>query len=87
MPLYMKHRGQFSVTKNFFGGDISKLSLEQKDVIKRVLGFYGPKDPQWLSSLTHLESPWKDARRGLGPEERGNRVITKQAMQDYYSNL
>jgi uncharacterized phage-associated protein len=85
--LFRKHRGEFSVGRGFFGGTPSKLSIEQKDVIRRVLNFYGAKDPQWLSGLTHLESPWRDAREGLGPEERGSSEITKAAMQDYYSNL
>lgn len=85
--LYNKHAGHFSVSKNFFGGEIRKLSTDQRDTIDKVLKFYGPKDPQWLSGLTHMESPWRDARRGLDPEERGNRIITKEAMLDYYSSL
>src|SRR5450432_3665298 len=67
--LYIRHRGHFAVTKGFFGGNPEKLSAEQKDVMDRVLSFYGPKDPQWLSGLTHLESPWKDARTGMQPDE------------------
>jgi len=85
--LYYKHRGCFAVTVGFFGGDVGKVSDEQKDVVDRVLTFYGPKEPQWLSSLTHLESPWKDARVGLDPDDRGNRVISKEAMQEYYASL
>lgn len=85
--LYKKHRGSFRLEKNFFGGNIDNLSGEQRMNIKKVLTFYGPKDPQWLSNLTHLESPWKDAREGLEPGDRGCSVITKQAMQDYFANL
>jgi len=85
--LYNKHRGEFRIGKGFFHGEIHRVSDDQRDVIDRVLKFYGSKDPQWLSNLTHLEAPWKDAREGLKPGERGNSVITKEAMQDYYSNL
>src|ERR1035437_5048935 len=60
--LYKKHRGNFLVRKRFFDGEIDRLSDDQRDVIDKVLAFYGDKDPQWLSSLTHLESPWRDAR-------------------------
>lgn len=85
--LYRKHRGQFRIGKGFFGGEIARLSNEQKDVINKVLAFYGDKDPQWLSNLTHLETPWKSARQGLLPGERGECVITKESILEYYSSL
>lgn len=85
--LYRKHRGYFRVGKGFFGGEIKRLSEDQKDVIDKVLNFYGSKDPQWLSNLTHLESPWRDARQGLAPGERGNKIISKESILEYYSSL
>lgn len=85
--LYEKHRGHFKVGRGFFEGELDRVSDEQRDVIHRVLNFYGSKDPQWLSNLTHLESPWKDARDGLMPGERGDNVITKEAIVEYYSSL
>lgn len=85
--LYERHRGIFLLTPGFFGGNPENLNVEQKGVVDKVLDFYGPKDPQWLSGLTHLESPWKDAREGMSPEERGNRIISKAAMSEYYSAL
>jgi uncharacterized phage-associated protein len=85
--LYQKHRGCFRIAKGFFEGDPGRLSSDQLDVVKKVLAFYGDKDPQWLSNLTHLESPWKDARKGLRPGERGNNVITKESIIEYYTSL
>lgn len=85
--LYNKHRGQFRIGPGFFGGNPGNLSGPERDMINRVLDFYGPKDPQWLSGLTHLEDPWKNARVGLAPDDRGNRIISKAAMLEYYSNL
>jgi uncharacterized phage-associated protein len=85
--LYYKHKTCFSLSDGFFGGSPDKVSSEQQEVIYVVLQFYGNKDPQWLSDLTHLESPWKDARAGLAPDERGNSVITKEAMLEYYGSL
>ena len=52
-----------------------------------MLGYYGDKSAQWLIDLTHSEEPWKQARVGLAPGERGNREITHAAMADYYSGL
>jgi uncharacterized phage-associated protein len=85
--MYARHRGSFRVSSGFFKGDTGRLSSEHKQNIRKVLQFYGNKDPQWLSNLTHLEAPWKDARRDMQPGERGNRIITKQEMQEYYASL
>jgi uncharacterized phage-associated protein len=85
--LYKKHRGVFRVEEGFFGGDPAHLRSEQKHNIRKVLEFYGHRDPQWLSNLTHLESPWKDSRKGLALGEQGDRIITKQEMQEYYASL
>lgn len=85
--LYQKHRGHFRLGKGFFSGDVARLSSDKADVIKKVLAFYGDKDPQWLSDLTHMEAPWKDARKGLAPGERGNSVISTESMLEYYSGL
>ena len=85
--LYRKHKGKFLLSKGFFGGDPDRLSPEQGDVVDKVLAFYGAKDAQWLSNLTHLERPWKDARRGLNTGERGSTVISKASIQTYYASL
>jgi len=42
---------------------------------------------QQLSDLTHQEDPWRSARKGLAPGERGNSTITKAAMAEFYSSL
>ncbi|MFC3909413.1 Panacea domain-containing protein [Legionella dresdenensis] len=85
--LYSLHQGIFSLEPGFFKGDISSIPDESKDVIDRVLEFYGDKDAQWLSDLTHMEEPWKKARIGLVDGERGNRIISNESMSEYYSSI
>ncbi|TAK73020.1 MAG: DUF4065 domain-containing protein [Gammaproteobacteria bacterium] len=85
--LYNRHHGSFSLSPGFFKGDISCLTDKSKDVIDRVLKFYGNKDAQWLSDLTHLEEPWKNARIGLTDGERGSSVISAESMAEYYSSI
>jgi uncharacterized phage-associated protein len=85
--LYRLHRGHFKISPGFFEGKPSKLTEEQKDVIDRVLGFYGDKDPQWLSNLTHMEKPWQSARAGLASGERGANTISKESILEYYTSL
>jgi uncharacterized phage-associated protein len=85
--LYELHRGQFKVSGDFPYGDVTALTPNQKDSIDKVLEAFKDKNGQWLSELTHIESPWKDARGTLKPTERSNAVISLTAMHEYYSAL
>ena len=84
--LYQLHRGKFTVD-SWPHGDPNRLKPYQKETIKSVVDFYGDKTGQWLSELTHIEDPWKEARQGLAPGERGGNVITHSAMAEYYGSL
>ncbi|MFY0483228.1 Panacea domain-containing protein [Flavobacterium sp. PLA-1-15] len=84
--LYNAHRGFFEVVR-FKIGDAVKVQGEAKETIDKVLEAFADKPAKWLIDLTHLESPWIDARAGLGSNDRSNVVITKEAMFDYYSSL
>ena len=84
--LYRRHRQMYKVA-DWPAGDPDSLSERERDTVDAVLKFYGPKSSQWLSELTHRESPWVDARKGLKPGERGSEEITRAAMMEYYSGL
>jgi uncharacterized phage-associated protein len=81
--LWEAHKGLFRVS-TIPGGNGENLSKEQRDTVNRVLKFYGSMTAQYLSDLTHLEDPWKDAwDNGKG----ANSVITKAALAEYYSSI
>jgi len=84
--LYARHKGQFNIS-TWKRGDKSKLSKKQKDTINSVLKYYGDKSSQWLSDVTHKEDPWKEARKGLGPNMKGDHIISHASMMEYYSSL
>lgn len=84
--LFAFHRGQYSLTSLPLGNP-DLLNIRQKDTVNAVLKFYGHKSAQWLIELTHMESPWNNARIGLAPMERGNKVISLESMAEYYSAL
>lgn len=84
--LYDQHRGMFLVDK-WPQGNPGKLAKRERDTVDRVIEFYGEKTAQWLSDLTHLENPWREARAGLAAQERGHRVITHPMMHEYYSSI
>lgn len=84
--LFAQHRGQFQLVQ-WTAGDWKKLDDSAKETIESVLKSYGDKSSHWLSELTHKEDPWKTAREGLAPGQRGTNEITHAAMAQYYGSL
>ncbi len=84
--LYALHRGFYQVSK-WRKGDSAKLTATERGSIDAILDNYGAKPAFWLSELSHQEDPWRDARNGLAPGERGSREITKASMAEYYGSL
>lgn len=84
--LFNKHRGL-----KFLGqvalGDSARLSIEQKACVSWAVEKYARLDGDTLSHLTHIEAPWKNARKGLSPEDSSDAEITPQAIKRYYSGL
>lgn len=86
--LYNVHRGYFSIELDELKrGDKSNLNEEQIDTIDSVLNYYAGRSAKWLIDLTHMESPWLEAREGLSPDERSNKIISLESMAEYYSSL
>ena len=84
--LYNAHRGKFRVSR-LGNGDAAALTDEQRETVDAVLGFYGDKSPQWLGDLTHMENPWQSARRNVHDGDRGNTIIPKEDLAEYYGSL
>jgi len=85
--LYSKHRGRFKLEPGDIQGNPEFLSKDERETVDAVLSFYGDRTSQWLSDLTHSENPWKDARVGLEPGERGEVEIKPAFMAEYYGSL
>lgn len=84
--LYREHRGQFHIAE-WPRGDASALTESQAGTVDAVLDFYGDKAASWLSELTHIEAPWREAREGLPAGARSESEITHAAMAEYYESL
>jgi uncharacterized phage-associated protein len=84
--LYDLHRGQFQV-QSWPQGNAAALDDEQRSTVDAVLQFYGPRNAQVLSDMTHQEDPWRLARKGLPDGVRGTREITLASLSEYYSSL
>ena len=84
--LYHAHRGKYRVSR-LPQGSPEALNKDQRETVDAVLEFYGDKSPQWLSDLTHMEDPWQLARRHVPDGRRGNAVIPKEDLAEYYGSL
>lgn len=84
--IYEEHRGRFNIA-GWSKGNTEILDQDARETIDSVLDFYGKKTSQWLSDLTHSEPPWKEARKGLMPTERGDSIISLASMAEYYGSL
>lgn len=57
------------------------LNEKEKELVLSVFERYDSYDAWDLSSLSHEEFSWKQARGGLAPNENGSRKISLQAMR------
>lgn len=86
--LYDMHKGMFEVTASSLQkSDPDNLTPVQKETVDAVLSFYSDKSAQWLSDLTHIEEPWKLARKGFQEGENCESEITIASMCEYYSEI
>lgn len=84
--LYDQHRGRFDV-HDWPYGDPRALDADARATVDAVLEYYGPRNAQVLSDMTHKEDPWRIARRGIPDGERGTSEISLASMAEYYSSL
>lgn len=61
-----------------------RLSVRAENHVHEVMRKYGPMTAYQLELLTHRERPWREARRGIAPDEPSHAVISKRIMRDFY---
>lgn len=60
----------------------NKLTETQRYVIDSVVAQYGKYESWSLADLTHQEECWLKIRKGLLPDETGNRLITYDDIRE-----
>ena len=83
--IYQQHRGRFKLDS--WDGDAANLAPNEAESVDVVLEDYGNMSAHDLSTLTHLEAPWRDARGDLPQGEPSTAEITTVAMFEYYDGL
>lgn len=62
-----------------------ELSDDEKRIVDMVLEAYQSFDGDELSDMTHNETPWNAARKGMPPDYSSNEIITDSMIAEYYS--
>lgn len=76
-----KDYGWKSIQEEF---DFPELELEKIELIKETVEAYGRYDGAALSTMTHREDPWLDARKGLSETEGSNALISKESIKVFF---
>jgi uncharacterized phage-associated protein len=84
--LFAEHRGQFIVI-DIKKGNPEKLTKDEKETINAVIEFYGKETAQYLCDLTHLETPWLEARQDIPYGENCDNEIPLAVMHEYYGSI
>lgn len=61
--------------------------LDCAELLDEIWDIYGKYDSNYLELLTHRETPWRNARANLEPNENSDNTISLEDMKMYYSSL
>lgn len=64
--------------------EILNVSDNEKTLIDCILRFFTVYSGDVLEKITHIESPWLEAREGLSKNEFSKNPITLESMNDYF---
>ncbi len=67
--------------------DSSKFSEDQLETLEVVWDTYGKYTGDYLEQLTHEEDPWIITRGKLSPGDNCTKIITKELIQNYYTEV
>ena len=75
----------FGIIKPEEAGEPQNLTPADRTFIESIWSEYKAYSATKLREMTHRETPWKDARRGLAPESRSSEVISNDALRSFFS--
>ncbi len=60
---------------------------DEREMLEMVWLVYGKYDAKYLEKLTHHEDPWRISRYGLNDADKSTRPITKDLIENYYTEV
>ena len=85
--LYCKYNGFRTISDIDSNYNVNSFELEQLETLDAVWDAYGKFSGKYLVQLTHEEEPWIKTRGNLPAGVGSDRVIDKNIIKEYYSNL
>jgi len=82
--LYQKYK-QFGWKPILEEVQFPHLPEETRQFLDDVAAEYFSCDGYYLERMTHVETPWIEARKGLPIDSPGNEIITKDSMKRYFA--
>lgn len=79
-PVLTEVRSEY-LSGHMFASDYGTLSEAEKEVVNSVFERYESVNTWDLSSLSHEEYSWKQARVGLGPNDQSQTKLSLSAMR------
>lgn len=70
-----------------FEDTYKSLSEEEIEFLDAVIYAFGGYSATVLKEMTHNESPWKQARGSLAPNDRSTNIIDRNVIQNYFNGV
>jgi len=82
-----KNRGYNPIEDNVSEYDDFEISETEKEILDSIIVNFGCFSGKILEKMTHVETPWRITRRGLAEDEGSNRIIKKELISEYFSEI
>lgn len=68
--------------------DIEDIIVDEKrEILDAIIKYFGYYNGKALEKMSHYETPWINARKGLLPSENSNNIINKEDIKDYFEKV
>ncbi len=68
--------------------DIEDIIVDEKrEILDAVIKYFGYYNGKALEKMSHYETPWINARKGLLPTENSNNIIDKEDIKEYFEKV
>lgn len=68
--------------------DIEDIIVDEKrEILDAIIKYFGYYNGKALEKMSHYETPWINARKGLLPTENSNNIINKEDIKEYFEKV
>ncbi len=68
--------------------DIEDIIVDEKrEILDAIIKYFGYYNGKALEKMSHYETPWINARKGLLLTENSNNIITKEDIKEYFEKV